>query len=280
MEKSIKYTVLFLFVISICSCKLIHIQKELLSETKIPLNDKVTISLGAGGNSGVIEMSDKVVIIDTKFENKAKKFKESLSSQIKNKSVIIINTHLHDDHTGGNYLFDAEKIYIGNYSDAMWNNEMAEQNQINKLNYVKITETLIIKDTDITLHVIPVGNSHTSNDIVVYYEEEKTIFVGDLLFYNYHPFLDEANKANVELWIKIIHSILENYDIEKVIAGHGAITNSKALEEGANYFEDIIENIDNEKQLKQIKKKYNHFYNIPGLTSYKKTVDYIKKTLD
>jgi len=35
-------------------------------------------------------------------------------------------------------------------------------------------------------------------------------------------------------------------------------------------------NIDNEKELKKIKRKYKYLSNLPNLTSFQKTVDYIR----
>ena len=276
--KNLKLLFILAFIIVFYnSCNLMRLKKEYYSETKVSINDYTQISIGFGGNSGIIEMSDKIVIIDTKITKSAEDFYNSILHLIKKKPVIIINTHLHHDHTGGNYLYNADTIYIGNYTNKMWNNAVTQENQINKLNYRKIKDIITIKDKNITLDIIPVGNGHTTNDIVVYYREEKLLFTGDLLFNKYHPFLDENNNTNPESWKNIIDSIINNYEIDIIIPGHGQITDLKSFKEQADYFNDIIETNNNSKKLREIRKKYKHFDNLPTLTSFKKTVKYIYK---
>ena len=84
------------------------LRKEFLSETKVQINDKITASIGYGGNSGIIEFRDLIIIIDTKMDSKANDFYNSIKNRLEGKTVYLINTHLHADHTDGNYLFNAE----------------------------------------------------------------------------------------------------------------------------------------------------------------------------
>jgi hypothetical protein len=44
----------------------------------------------------------------------------------------------------------------------------------------------------------------------------------------------------------------------------------------AEYFEDIIDNINNDQELEKIKEKYGFLLNLPDNSSFEKTVEYIQ----
>lgn len=72
------------------------------------------------------------------------------------------------------------------------------------------------------------GNGHTDGDTIVYFPDEKAIHMGDLLFIDMIPYIDRDAGSNTENWIKILNKVAE-MDVEKVIPGHGEITDNKGL---------------------------------------------------
>src|SRR5882757_10321273 len=67
---------------------------------------------GAGGNIGASVGDDGIVIVDDQYAPLAEKIQAALKS-ISDKSVrFIINTHYHEDHTGGNLYFQKQAPII------------------------------------------------------------------------------------------------------------------------------------------------------------------------
>ncbi len=266
--------ILFLGLVIFLSGCMGRAAREFFKEEHLQISAETYISIGWGGNSGILELEDTVIIIDTKIEKKAEEFYKSIESKLEGKKIVIVNTHLHSEHTAGNYLYNAKKIYIPNYSNEVWNEENKEINYIDKLPYFKVEEEIVIKNNENVVRIIPVGNAHTLNDLIVYFENEKIMFVGDLFFNKYHPVVMVG--ADISEWMSIIYSIIEKYDIKSIVPGHGPIAEVENFKEQADYFKDILNNKNDKNKLRQIKKKYKHFDNIPNHANFRKVVGYVK----
>jgi glyoxylase-like metal-dependent hydrolase (beta-lactamase superfamily II) len=210
------------------------------------------------------------------MEDNAEDFYNSIKQFLENKTIYIINTHFHHDHVDGNYLFNAEKIYIPDYSEDTWNLNTNTENHFSKLPYEKVKEEIIITDNTTVVKIIPAGNGHTFNDLVVYVETENIMFTGDLFFHDYHPYLYKESGANAENWMNLIFQITGQYNMQTVVPGHGQIADKEEWIEQADYFQDIINNRNSPIELFKIRKKYKHYANLPKKSSFKKTVDFIK----
>lgn len=71
-----------------------------LSTTKV--KDSIYMLSGKGGNVGVYVGQEGVLVIDSQFEESAPKIM-NIVSRLSNKGIqLLINTHHHGDHTGGN----------------------------------------------------------------------------------------------------------------------------------------------------------------------------------
>src|SRR5690606_30074015 len=59
-----------------------------------------------GGTIGYLVNGDGVVVVDTQFPASAEAFLEGLSTRSRGRRVdVLLNTHYHGDHTGGNSVF-------------------------------------------------------------------------------------------------------------------------------------------------------------------------------
>jgi len=81
------------------------------------------------------------------------------------------------------------------------------------------------------------GTAHSAGDTIVYFAEEKAVHVGDLLFHNMIGCLNSGPFSS-ENWIIILEKVAE-MDIEKVIPGHGELTDKKGLLAWAEYLKDL-----------------------------------------
>ncbi|HVN54810.1 MAG TPA: MBL fold metallo-hydrolase [Anaerolineaceae bacterium] len=67
--------------------------------------------------------------------------------------------------------------------------------------------------------LIEIGPGHTQNDSVLFLPEEKTAFVGDLVFVRSHPYLAASS---LDEWLKALDKI-EELDAAVIVPGHGPI---------------------------------------------------------
>src|SRR4030042_1706742 len=113
-----------LFVIIAASGLLFWEQYQRIMAMEIIRYDpQLMIYLGGGGNTIVLTSEDgsRALIIDTKMFSGSKKLRES----VKAGDTIIVNTHSHWDHTGGNPLFSSEKFLAGAYTREQGDRESA-----------------------------------------------------------------------------------------------------------------------------------------------------------
>ena len=154
--------------------------------------------------------------------------------------LVIVNSHGHMDHTGGNYVFD--KIYIHSkdvelikkHNSEKWRKRNVESalnqkvlpDNFNIDNYLKEREgniTLIddIKTFDlgnVTLKVIHTPG-HTAGSISLYSKELKIMLTADAIIQYVWLFLEES--TSVSDYIKSIEEAL-TYDFDYFLVGHGA----------------------------------------------------------
>src|ERR1035438_4906127 len=78
-------------------------------------DNKLTVYLGGGGNSGILVTDSAIVVIDTKMGTDAENLANLAKEKAGGKKIIVINTHYHGDHTKGNMFYKGSKIYIGDY---------------------------------------------------------------------------------------------------------------------------------------------------------------------
>lgn len=72
----------------------------------------------------------------------------------------------------------------------------------------------------LTFRVFPVGPAHTPEDLAMLVEEERVLFVGDLMFAGRIPFVGDADS---KAWIAAIDRVVR-FDPKVMIGGHGDAT--------------------------------------------------------
>src|SRR5258707_7523857 len=67
---------------------------------------------GSGGNIGVSVGDDGIVIVDDQFAPLVPKIKDALKGITDKPVKVVLNTHFHGDHTGGNAQFGTDATII------------------------------------------------------------------------------------------------------------------------------------------------------------------------
>jgi glyoxylase-like metal-dependent hydrolase (beta-lactamase superfamily II) len=203
---------------------------------------------GAGGNIGVSVGDDGIVIVDDEFAPLAPKIKEALKSISAKPIKFILNTHFHGDHTGGNEVFakDAPIIAHDNVrgrlaagSTTMGRQTPAAPKAALPIITFNDTATIHVNGEDIKAVHFPHG--HTDTDAVIFFTGSNVVHMGDDLFFAQFPFVDLDNGGSVRGLIKNLEAIYPMInDDTKLIAGHGALSDKKALREWINMLEGTV----------------------------------------
>ncbi|MCO7188595.1 MULTISPECIES: MBL fold metallo-hydrolase [unclassified Pseudoalteromonas] len=210
-----------------------------------------------GTNIGLFKSSDGVVLIDPMpgKTNLAQLYKTV--NQIHHKPVThILNTHNHEDHSGGNAYF------------------------------MERGAQLVEGDVKLAGFTRVMVKSHTSVDNIFYHKPSNTIFVGDVFDTSWHPTFYAGGVQGFKDAIEIILQIGDEQSV--IIPGHGAVSNKASLREfRANtllWVETVrvfrkkgysVEKIMAENESKKIVARFNVQGKVPFLpdTAYKRFVE-------
>ena len=115
----------------------------------IKYDKELTIVIGGGGNSGILLSDSLVLVIDTKMDKAADDFYQTVKEIAGNKPILVVNTHIHPDHTGGNKNYKGQTIIAGgNYSNEQWIKENGEESLPTK--WLKNKMDIVMGDDTVT----------------------------------------------------------------------------------------------------------------------------------
>lgn len=215
-----------------------------LGKTEVPSKENG----GFMANSCYIKAKDSYILIDTGANyNFAKQAYEAMQKIEDLKVSTIIITHEHDDHWMGNSFYKdrfnstiyAPKSINENYNEnskprifeILDKNEM-ENTKVIKADFV-VSDEKVINISDKTIKIIPTKlTAHTKDDLIVYLPDEKVIFTGDIIM---NQRVTSNRDGSVIGTLKAI-DLINSYDWNTLIAGHGTITDKKATDFTTKYF--------------------------------------------
>ena len=204
-----------------------------------PIRGNVGYFTASGGTIGYLVNTTGVAVVDTQFMNTAKMCLDGLQERSKNHGVdILINTHHHADHTGGNPVFKGiAKKHVANKRAAELQQQVYEtavKSAADKgaaapaailVADRTFTDTWSEKLGDETITAKTYTPAHTSGDAIVFFEKANVVHMGDLLFNRMHPVIDRAAGASIANWIKMVEAVSKAHNQDTVfLAGH---TNAK-----------------------------------------------------
>jgi glyoxylase-like metal-dependent hydrolase (beta-lactamase superfamily II) len=178
-----------------------------------------------GGTIGWLITRDGLAVVDTQFANTAPACLEGLKQRSSQPIDVLVNTHHHGDHTGGNKVFrPAVKTIVAHANSATWqkNVAVAAKTEADQA-YPDHTFTDAWKTTvgDETISAKYYGAGHTSGDVVVLFEKANVVHMGDLMFNRLHPRVDRPAGASIQSWIGALGKIPGDHDADTLyIFGH------------------------------------------------------------
>lgn len=180
------------------------------------------------GNVTVLVADDGVVLIDDKFAMDHDGIMAKLREVTDKPILYVINTHLHQDHTGGNAAMQALRAQvIASENARRIMAETADQG----LPDITLDEHLRLYHGKWPIDVYYLGRGHTDGDIVVHLPTERLIAMGDL-FATWEPYVHLIHYAaggSARDWSRTLERALA-LDFDTVIPGHSGLTDRATLE--------------------------------------------------
>lgn len=240
------------------------------------------ISSSNGANVTVLKGNDSLFIVDSQL----KLLGAFLKKNIKKVSLLpikyIVNTHWHPDHNGGNGSVGKNAIIIGheNLKKRMKSSQegygLTKPGSHHKFKPRKAGDLpdKTFKDSlkinfqgeDIVISHMP--GAHTDTDTVVYFTQSNVLCVGDLIWKDQFPYVDNFNKGSVVgLGLALDRLIASTDSNTKIISGHTSVSSREDLiktREMINQTVALIENkINGGQTLSEIQKE-----GLPGMESW------------
>src|SRR6478672_8433059 len=192
---------------------------------------------GAGGNIGASVGDDGIVIVDDEFLPLADKIEAALKGITDKPVKVVLNTHWHGDHTGGNPHF-GEKAPIVAQENVRKRLASGGKTRFGETKPAdKIALPIITFEDKVTVHVngediraIHFPNGHTDGDVVIYFTQSNVVHMGDDFFNGGYPVVDLDNGGSVRGMIADVEQILTTLpDDVKIIPGHGPLGDKASL---------------------------------------------------
>jgi cyclase len=184
----------------------------------------VGIFTGRGGTIGYVTTSDGALAVDAQFPDTAKACVEGLKQKSPKGVQLLVNTHYHGDHTGGNPAFrSAVKTIIQQERCATLHKEFTEKNNTAAQQaYADVTfgESWSTTLGDEKVWARYLGPGHTGGDAVIFFEKANVVHMGDLMFNRLHPRVDRPSGASIRNWMKILENAAKSHPDGLFIFGH------------------------------------------------------------
>ena len=193
---------------------------------------------GAGGNIGASVGEDGIVIVDDQYAPLAERIQQALKGIADKPVRFIINTHYHEDHTGGNEFFQKQAPIIAqdNVRKRLEEGGNAGNGGSVKFEHKPATKgelPIITFDHDVTVHLngediralhFPAG--HTDGDSVIYFPKSNVVHMGDDFITYGFPFIDIDSGGSIDGMIDGVEKAIAQLPADvKVIPGHGSVSN-------------------------------------------------------
>jgi glyoxylase-like metal-dependent hydrolase (beta-lactamase superfamily II) len=199
----------------------------------------VTKGVGAG-NVAVQVTSDGVILIDDMFDRNHDELLEKLKSVTDKPIKYVLNTHQHDDHSGGNAKMLAMNADVISHRTARANMALLKQPGLAHVTFVKEMSVYLGGKEVRAQHF---GRGHTGGDAVMYFPADKVIHTGDLfLTFPPQPFIDYANGGSALEWTNTLDQVLK-LDFDVAIPGHGPVSDRAGILKFRNAFQAMRDRI-------------------------------------
>jgi cyclase len=226
--------------------------------TSNPVGGSVSMISGAGGNLAVSIGADGTLLVDDQFAPLAPRILSAIEELGGTAPKLIVNTHFHDDHVGGNAALGEHGVIIAQ--------EQVRYRLLNEATWPRAALPIVTFDDRIRIHfnddeidIIHLPSGHTDGDAVVWFRNANVLHTGDLFFNGIFPYIDLDSGGSVDGYLADVARLLEMVPADtRIIPGHGPLANIVALGE----FHDMLKST-----ITTVEKRISNGESVESITS-------------
>ena len=201
----------------------------------------------SGGRIMVLFGPDGVLMVDSQNRQVAEKTLTAIRSFTNAPIKVLVNTHIHSDHTGANAFFAKQGALI--FAQENLRNEMMRPPlraggqpapapdmtgvPVTTYNYNPAASgqpAVTFNMNGETVDFIPMMPSHTAGDTIVRFRKANVIYIEDFYRNFGYPFADQANGGSIKGMLDAIDLIEKVADPDTtLVPGHGTLVKKKDL---------------------------------------------------
>jgi glyoxylase-like metal-dependent hydrolase (beta-lactamase superfamily II) len=176
-----------------------------------------------GGTIGWLIRDGALAVVDTQSPKTAPDCWDGLRDRAEGPLNLVVNTHHHGDHTGGNGVFAEHTDRIVAHENVPALMRQSADAEADEKTYP--TETFeeqwaeSVGDETMTLRYQ--GPAHTGGDATIHFEKANVVHMGDLVFNRAYPYIDVQGGADSQNWIAELEAIHDRFTDDTIfIHGH------------------------------------------------------------
>lgn len=253
------------------------------------LTDDAGLFTMNGGTILFNKTKEGYIIVDSQFGTNATNLINELKKNQEPVFNLLINTHHHLDHSGGNIQFKDMVPHVLAHENSKINQQRVaierkiEDKQLypdqtyNDFHHRKVGKEKI------SLYYF--GAGHTNGDSIVHFENINVAHMGDLVFHKIYPNIDRSAGASVKNWITVLEKAYNKLDKNtKIICGHGqkpedVIVTRDFLKQQQFYLENLLSFVEKEIKAGKTKEELLLIKIIPGADEWKDAFNFVKVNL-
>ncbi|WP_017932123.1 MBL fold metallo-hydrolase [Robiginitomaculum antarcticum] len=203
------------------------------------LGGGIYMLVGRGGNIGVSFGEDGLIMIDDQYDYMSPAIKTALSAISDEPVRLLINTHFHGDHTGGNAVFmETGATIVAHHNVHKRLTETTKSDLFDRESGARPDAAPhLTYGSDMTFHLngqsarLIYAPGHTDGDTIVYFQDANVMHLGDNYFNGMFPYVDTGAGGNIDGMIEAQHKALDMADDEtQIIPGHGPLATKADLQ--------------------------------------------------
>ena len=208
------------------------------------VKDNLYVIKGGGGNTAAFITEGGVVVVDTKLAGWGQAILDQIKTVTSKPVTMIINTHTHGDHVGGNPEFPATVEVVAHENTKTNMEKMAPfQTDTGKQFLPKRTfkDKMTVLGGNDRIDLYYFGRGHTNGDAFVVFPALRVMHAGDLFPGKQVPIMDTNNGGSGVEYPKTLAAAAQGIkDVDVVIPGHSAVTDWKTFEEFSQFVQTLV----------------------------------------
>ncbi len=201
---------------------------------------RLTLEVGYTVNVVASVGPDGVLLVDSGREEEAEALKVAVESLGAGSPRIIINTHTHAEHTGGNAIFGDDALIIAHElvrKHMTSGRYLVKEYPENALPELEFKEAISLRFNGEEIRLTMIGGGHSDEDTVVHFTESGYALTGGIIAHLAYPSVDGmyGDVLSYPETVQRVFAILP--DDVKFIAGHGGVV---TMEEAEQFYEMLV----------------------------------------